>query len=155
MEQALAQDVPAVEPLVQKAEREREVGGHAEKDTGRRPGGFGRIRSPGSFGRSAFASTARAVGALPGPGKRVYLPPFRGQTQPPDRPRGPAPAGDAPMRFHLVDRVHAWEPGKRLTASKVLTLGEEYLADHFPTFPVMPGVLMLQAVAEAAPGCGG
>jgi 3-hydroxyacyl-[acyl-carrier-protein] dehydratase len=54
------------------------------------------------------------------------------------------------MRFNLVDRVHAWEPGKRLTASKVLTLGEEYLADHFPTFPVMPGVLMLQAVAEAS-----
>jgi 3-hydroxyacyl-[acyl-carrier-protein] dehydratase len=54
------------------------------------------------------------------------------------------------MRFNLVDRVRAWEPGKRLTASKVLTLGEEYLADHFPTFPVMPGVLMLQAVAEAS-----
>ena len=54
------------------------------------------------------------------------------------------------MRFNLVDRVHAWEPGKRLTASKALTLGEEYLADHFPSFPVMPGVLMLQAVAEAS-----
>lgn len=54
------------------------------------------------------------------------------------------------MRFQLVDRVHAWEPGKRLTATKVLTLGEEYLADHFPTFPVMPGVLMLQAAAEAS-----
>jgi 3-hydroxyacyl-[acyl-carrier-protein] dehydratase len=54
------------------------------------------------------------------------------------------------MRFNLVDRVHEWEPGKRLTASKCLTLGEEYLADHFPTFPVMPGVLMLQALAEAS-----
>jgi 3-hydroxyacyl-[acyl-carrier-protein] dehydratase len=54
------------------------------------------------------------------------------------------------MRFHLVDRVHTWEPGKRLTASKVLTLAEEYLADHFPSFPVMPGVLMLQAAAEAS-----
>ena len=54
------------------------------------------------------------------------------------------------MRFNLVDRVHAWESGKSLTASKTLTLGEEYLADHFPTFPVMPGVLMLQAVAEAS-----
>jgi 3-hydroxyacyl-[acyl-carrier-protein] dehydratase len=54
------------------------------------------------------------------------------------------------MRFHLIDRVHAWEPGKRLTASKMLTLGEEYLADHFPTFPVMPGVLMLQALTEAS-----
>jgi 3-hydroxyacyl-[acyl-carrier-protein] dehydratase len=54
------------------------------------------------------------------------------------------------MRFNLVDRVHAWEPGKTLSASKTLTLGEEYLADHFPTFPVMPGVLMLQAVTEAS-----
>ncbi|NBY00565.1 MAG: beta-hydroxyacyl-ACP dehydratase, partial [Planctomycetes bacterium] len=33
--------------------------------------------------------------------------------------------------------------------SKNLTLGEEYLADHFPTFPVMPGVLMLQTLVEA------
>jgi 3-hydroxyacyl-[acyl-carrier-protein] dehydratase len=54
------------------------------------------------------------------------------------------------MRFNLVDRVHAWEPGKKLTASKVLTAGEEYLADHFPSFPVMPGVLMLQAVVESS-----
>jgi 3-hydroxyacyl-[acyl-carrier-protein] dehydratase len=54
------------------------------------------------------------------------------------------------MRFNLVDRIHTWEPGKKLTASKVLTAGEEYLADHFPTFPVMPGVLMLQAVVEAS-----
>ncbi len=54
------------------------------------------------------------------------------------------------MRFNLVDRVHVWEPGKSLSASKALTLGEEYLADHFPTFPVMPGVLMLQAVVEAS-----
>jgi|SRR5262245_12487583 len=54
------------------------------------------------------------------------------------------------MRFNLVDRIHDWESGKRLTASKALTLGEEYLADHFPSFPVMPGVLMLQAVVEAS-----
>lgn len=54
------------------------------------------------------------------------------------------------MRFTLVDRVHSWEVGKKLTASKLLTGGEEYLADHFPTFPVMPGVMMLQAVTEAS-----
>src|SRR5262245_25003896 len=60
------------------------------------------------------------------------------------------PCRRAPMRFNLVDRIHNWEPGKRLTASKGLTLGDEYLADHFPTFPVMPGVLMLQAVTEAS-----
>ena len=54
------------------------------------------------------------------------------------------------MRFHLIDRIDGWEVGKSLRAKKFLALGEEYLADHFPRFPVMPGVLMLQAVVEAA-----
>ena len=53
------------------------------------------------------------------------------------------------MRFHLVDRILSVEPGKGLRAVKHLTLAEEYLADHFPTFPVMPGVLQLQALVEA------
>jgi 3-hydroxyacyl-[acyl-carrier-protein] dehydratase len=53
------------------------------------------------------------------------------------------------MRFNLVDRIVEVQPGKSLRAVKNLTLGEEYLADHFPTFPVMPGVLMLQALVEA------
>jgi 3-hydroxyacyl-[acyl-carrier-protein] dehydratase len=53
------------------------------------------------------------------------------------------------MRFHLLDRIVAVEPGRTLRAVKNLTLGEEYLADHFPTFPVMPGVLMLQTLVEA------
>lgn len=53
------------------------------------------------------------------------------------------------MRYHLIDRVLDVDLGKSLRASKQLTLGEEYLADHFPTFPVMPGVLMLQALVEA------
>jgi 3-hydroxyacyl-[acyl-carrier-protein] dehydratase len=54
------------------------------------------------------------------------------------------------MRFHLIDRITRWEPGKSLAAEKYLALGEEYLADHFPQFPIMPGVLMLQACVEAA-----
>ena len=53
------------------------------------------------------------------------------------------------MRFYLVDRILEVRPGRSLRAVKNLTLGEEYLADHFPTFPVMPGVLMLQALVEA------
>jgi 3-hydroxyacyl-[acyl-carrier-protein] dehydratase len=53
------------------------------------------------------------------------------------------------MRFHLVDRIQAMEPGRSIRATKNLTLGEEYLAEHFPTFPVMPGVLMLQTLVEA------
>jgi 3-hydroxyacyl-[acyl-carrier-protein] dehydratase len=53
------------------------------------------------------------------------------------------------MRFNLVDRIVEVQPGKALQAVKNLTLGEEYLADHFPTFPVMPGVLMLETLVEA------
>ena len=53
------------------------------------------------------------------------------------------------MRFNLVDRILEVEPGKVIRVAKNLTLGEEYLADHFPTFPVMPGVLMLETLVEA------
>src|ERR671922_2077785 len=53
------------------------------------------------------------------------------------------------MRFNLVDRIVEVIPGTRLRAVKNLTLAEEYLADHFPSFPVMPGVLMLQTLVEA------
>ncbi len=53
------------------------------------------------------------------------------------------------MRFTLLDRIDAHQPGKFLRGCKFLALGEEYLADHFPRFPVMPGVLMLQSLAEA------
>jgi 3-hydroxyacyl-[acyl-carrier-protein] dehydratase len=53
------------------------------------------------------------------------------------------------MRFLLLDRIVEVRPGQSLQAVKNLTLGEEYLADHFPTFPVMPGVLMLETLVEA------
>jgi 3-hydroxyacyl-[acyl-carrier-protein] dehydratase len=53
------------------------------------------------------------------------------------------------MRFTLLDRIVALEPGARITAIKNLSLTEEYLADHFPLFPVMPGVLMLEAMTQA------
>jgi 3-hydroxyacyl-[acyl-carrier-protein] dehydratase len=54
------------------------------------------------------------------------------------------------MRFSLLDRVTAVEPGHSITAVKAVTLSEEYLADHFPRFPVLPGVLMLEAMTQAA-----
>jgi 3-hydroxyacyl-[acyl-carrier-protein] dehydratase len=53
------------------------------------------------------------------------------------------------MRFNLIDRIVEVKSGQALQGVKNLTLGEEYLADHFPTFPVMPGVLMLQTLVEA------
>ncbi len=54
------------------------------------------------------------------------------------------------MRFNLVDRIVEIDRGRRIRMVKNLTLGEEYLADHFPSFPVMPGVLMLQTLVEAS-----
>ena len=54
------------------------------------------------------------------------------------------------MRFSLIDRIDELEPGNRLAAVKSLTMAEEYLGDHFPGFPVMPGVLMLEAMTQAS-----
>jgi 3-hydroxyacyl-[acyl-carrier-protein] dehydratase len=53
------------------------------------------------------------------------------------------------MRFVLIDRIIDLVPGQSLVAVKNLSLAEEYLADHFPGFPVMPGVLMLEALTQA------
>ncbi len=54
------------------------------------------------------------------------------------------------MRFSLIDRIVELQPGVKITAVKNLTMAEEYLADHFPHFPVMPGVLMLEAMTQAS-----
>ena len=54
------------------------------------------------------------------------------------------------MQFTLVDRILELEPGRRIVAVKNLTLAEEYLAEHFPGFPVLPGVLMLEAITQAS-----
>ncbi len=54
------------------------------------------------------------------------------------------------MKFVLVDRVSELQPRERIVAHKALSLAEEYLADHFPTFPVLPGVLMLEAMVQTA-----
>ena len=52
------------------------------------------------------------------------------------------------MRFSLVDRIVDLKPDESITAVKALSLAEEYLADHFPLFPIMPGVLMLEAMTQ-------
>ena len=54
------------------------------------------------------------------------------------------------MQFTLIDRILELEPGVKITAVKGLTMAEEYLADHFPRFPVMPGVLMLEAMTQTS-----
>jgi 3-hydroxyacyl-[acyl-carrier-protein] dehydratase len=50
----------------------------------------------------------------------------------------------------LVDRVLDWEAHKRITAIKNVTVNEEFFNGHFPHKPVMPGVLMIEAMAQTA-----
>ena len=52
--------------------------------------------------------------------------------------------------FLLVDRVLEIEPGKRILALKNVTMNEPFFPGHFPHHPVMPGVLIIEAMAQAA-----
>ena len=52
--------------------------------------------------------------------------------------------------FLLVDRVISIEPMKKLVALKCVTVNEPFFEGHFPGHPVMPGVLILEALAQAA-----
>ena len=51
--------------------------------------------------------------------------------------------------FLLVDRILECEPGSRLVGIKNVTAGEPFFQGHFPDFPVMPGVLVIEALAQA------
>lgn len=52
------------------------------------------------------------------------------------------------MRFELIDHVLEQSP-ERIVALKNVTSAEEYLADHFPSFPILPGVMMLETLLQA------
>ncbi|MAX24788.1 MAG: beta-hydroxyacyl-ACP dehydratase [Phycisphaeraceae bacterium] len=53
------------------------------------------------------------------------------------------------LKFELIDNVLELE-ADRIVAIKNVTSAEEYLADHFPSFPVLPGVMMLETLVQAA-----
>lgn len=50
--------------------------------------------------------------------------------------------------FLLVDRILEWEPGKRIVGLKNVTINEPFFAGHFPGKPIMPGVLIIEAMAQ-------
>jgi len=52
--------------------------------------------------------------------------------------------------FLLVDRVLSCEPGKNIVAIKNVTINEPFFGGHFPHHPLMPGVLIIEALAQAA-----
>lgn len=51
--------------------------------------------------------------------------------------------------FLLIDRVLDMEPGKKIIAIKNVTMNEPFFQGHFPSQPVMPGVLIVEAMAQA------
>ena len=57
------------------------------------------------------------------------------------------------MRFLLVDRILQLGPGVSIEAEKSLAASEELFRDHFPGFPVVPGVLLTEMMAQAAGKC--
>ena len=57
------------------------------------------------------------------------------------------------MRFLFVDEILELEPGRRIRAAKFISPDEDYFRDHFPGFPVVPGVLLTEMMAQAAGKC--
>ena len=57
------------------------------------------------------------------------------------------------MRFILVDRILEMKPGQTILAEKHVGANEPYFADHFPGFPVVPGVLLVEMMAQTAGKC--
>jgi 3-hydroxyacyl-[acyl-carrier-protein] dehydratase len=52
------------------------------------------------------------------------------------------------MRFLLVDAILEWEPGRRAKGVKNVSLSEDFFDDHFPLKPIMPGVLVIEGMAQ-------
>jgi len=57
------------------------------------------------------------------------------------------------MRFIFVDKILDLVPGKTITATKTMRADEDVFRDHFPGFPVVPGVLLTEMMAQAAGKC--
>lgn len=57
------------------------------------------------------------------------------------------------MRFILIDEILEMTPGKEVRARKYIAPDEDYFRDHFPGFPVVPGVLLTEMMAQAAGKC--
>jgi 3-hydroxyacyl-[acyl-carrier-protein] dehydratase len=57
------------------------------------------------------------------------------------------------MRFILIDRIVSLAPGEEIAAERLVQPDDDYFADHFPGFPVVPGVLLTEMMAQAAGKC--
>ncbi|MBS1984857.1 MAG: beta-hydroxyacyl-ACP dehydratase [Bdellovibrionales bacterium] len=57
------------------------------------------------------------------------------------------------MRWILVDKILECEPGKSVVATKSFAPSDDFFADHFPNFPVVPGVMQIEMIAHAGGRC--
>lgn len=57
------------------------------------------------------------------------------------------------MRFILIDRIVSLAPGATIAAARTVQPDEDYFRDHFPGFPVVPGVLLVEMMAQTAGKC--
>jgi 3-hydroxyacyl-[acyl-carrier-protein] dehydratase len=57
---------------------------------------------------------------------------------------------DEPVRYYLIDRISEWETRKRIQGIKNVAMTEDFLQYHFPRKPAMPGVLLLESMAQLA-----
>jgi 3-hydroxyacyl-[acyl-carrier-protein] dehydratase len=57
------------------------------------------------------------------------------------------------MRFLLVDRIISMTPGSGVVATRTIPADDDYFQDHFPGFPVVPGVLLTESMGQAAAKC--
>jgi 3-hydroxymyristoyl/3-hydroxydecanoyl-(acyl carrier protein) dehydratase len=54
------------------------------------------------------------------------------------------------MRFYFIDRITGITPGQEISAYKNVSMAEPYFSTHFPSFPVLPGVIIVEAMAQTA-----
>ncbi|WP_280153990.1 3-hydroxyacyl-ACP dehydratase FabZ family protein [Piscinibacter sp. XHJ-5] len=57
------------------------------------------------------------------------------------------------MRFILIDRIVSLVPGESVVATRTVPAEDDYFQDHFPGFPVVPGVLLTETMGQAAAKC--
>jgi 3-hydroxyacyl-[acyl-carrier-protein] dehydratase len=98
------------------------------------------VRLLGTFGYGRVFVRARAARVWDDQGHRPQ----------PARLLRPCHAHEEPMRYFLVDKVTAYEAGKSASGIKNVTLSDEVLHDHFPDYPILPGALIVEALAQLA-----